>query len=122
MVIQDTYHGQQMQPGRPALGAPPMPEDRPGHLPEIILHGQSIAGLEPGEIRRLRAAGAPDPERTYAHVQLIGNYSLGCIDTQTLDYYNIAPEAAHHLAWEAFGRCVHVIAYYDENDRLVAGE
>jgi hypothetical protein len=122
MEIQDTYHGQQIPPGGRAQGAPPMPEDQPGHLPEVILHGSSIAGLEPGDIRRIREAGPPDPERAYAHVRLVGNYNLGCIDTQSLDYYAITPAEAHRLAWEAFGRCVHVISYFDENEQLVAGE
>ena len=53
---------------------------------------------------------------------MIGNHNLGCIDTQTLDYHDITPEEAHRLAWEAFGGCVHVIAYFDENEQLVAGE
>jgi hypothetical protein len=99
-----------------------MPEDRPGHLPEVILHGHAIAGLEPSEIRRLRDAGPPVPGCAYLHVRMTGNYNLGCIDTQTLDYYDITSEAAHRLAWEAFGRCIHVIAYFDESEQLVAGE
>jgi hypothetical protein len=122
MVIQDTYHGQQVPPGGRATNAPPMPEDHPGHLPEVIMHGHSIAGLEPSDIQRLRGAGAPDPARTYGHVRMIGNFGLGCIDTQTLDYYSITPAEAHQLAWEAFGRCVHVIAYFGEQEQLVAGE
>jgi hypothetical protein len=122
MVIQDTYHGQWIGPSGRALDPPPMPEDRPGHLPEVILHGHAIAGFEPSDIRRLRDAGPPEPGRTYPRVQMTGNYSLGCIDTQTLDYHDVTPEEAHRLAWEAFGRCVHVIAYFDENEQLVAGE
>ena len=74
-----------------------MPQDRPGHLPSIILHGHSIAGLEPIDIRRIRDAGPPRPERTYPHVRLVGNYNLGCIDTQTLDY-NTSPQR-RPIAW-----------------------
>lgn len=122
MMIEDTYHGQSIPPGERARGAPPMPDGRPGHLPDVILHGHPMAGFEPRDIRRLRAAGAPDPGRTYAHVRMTGNYNLGCIDTQTLDYHDITPADAHQLAWEAFGRCVHVIAYFDEHEQLVAGE
>ncbi|MFN8634296.1 MAG: hypothetical protein U0893_10610 [Chloroflexota bacterium] len=118
MIVQDTYHGQWIGPSGRATNPPPMPEEPP----EVILHGHSIAGLEPGDIRRIRDAGAPDPDRTYAHVRLTGNYNLGCIDTQTLDYYDLTPSQAHRLAWQAFGRCVHVIAYFDEEERLVAGE
>lgn len=122
MVIRDTYHGQRIGPSGRALNPPPMPKDRPGHLPAVILHGHAIAGLEPSDIRRLRDAGPPEPGRIYPRVQMTGNYSLGCIDTQMLDYHDVTPEEAHRLAWEAFGRCVHVIAYFDENKRLVAGE
>jgi hypothetical protein len=122
MIIEDTYHGQWIGPSGRALDAPPMPEDRPGHLPGVILHGHAIAGLEPSDIRRLRAAGAPVPGCAYPHVRMTGNYNLGCIDTQTLDYHDVTPEEAHRLAWEAFGRCIHVIAYFDENEQLVAGE
>jgi hypothetical protein len=123
MVIEDTYYGQRIGPDGRAKDAPPMPQERSDHLPAIIiLHGHPIVGLEPNDIRRLRSAGAPDPDRTSAHVQLTGNYSLGCIDTQTLDDHTLTPEEAYRLAWEAFGRCVHVIAHFDENERLVAGE
>ena len=118
MVLQDTYHGQRIGPSGRAKDAPPMPEG----LPEIILHGHAIAGIEPNDIQRLRSAGAPAPGRAYAHVRMTGNFSLGCIDTQTLDYRDITPEEAHQLAWEAFGRCVRVIAYFDESEQLVAGE
>jgi hypothetical protein len=122
MVIEDTYHGQQIPPGEGAKDAPPLPHGRIGHLPDVILHGHPIAGLGSGDIRRLRAAGAPEPRRTYAHVRMTGNDNLGCIDTQTLDYHDITPADAHQLAWEAFGSCVHVIAYFDEHEQLVAGE
>ena len=121
-VIEDTYHGQWIGPSGRALDAPPMPADQTGHPPEVILHGHAIAGLEPSDIQRFREAGPPVPGRAYAHVQMTGNYSLGCIDTQTLDYRDVTPEEAHRLAWEAFGRCIHVIAYFDENEQLVAGE
>lgn len=48
--------------------------------------------------------------------------SRGCVDTQTLDSYSITPAEAHQLAWEAFRRCVHVIADFGEQAQLVAGE
>ena len=121
-VIEDTYHGQWIGSSGRALDAPTMPADRAGHPPEVILHGHAIAGLEPSDIQRLRDAGPPVPGRAYAHVQMTGNYILGCIDTQTLDYRDLTPEEAHQLAWEAFGRCIHVIAYFDENEQLVAGD
>jgi hypothetical protein len=117
----EEYHGQEMRPGEPAHDVPPIPPEWGGR-PREYFHGNPIASLDVHFLQCLSEAGKPEPNRAYPHVRLIGNYNIGCIDSQTLDYYDITPEQADEYAWQAFGVCPHVIAYFDEREQLVAGE
>jgi hypothetical protein len=123
-MVVERYHGQEIRDGRPTQPVPPPPPDfdprrRP---PPEHFHGHPIAGLDPIDLARFDAVGPPQREHTYPEVRLIGNYNLGCIDTQAVTYHNITPSEAHAHAWEAFGVCPNVILYFDANEQLVAKE
>jgi hypothetical protein len=53
------------------------------------LHGEPIAGVDMTFIHKLRSVGRPEAGRRYPRAQLIGNYGIGCVDTQRLDYHGL---------------------------------
>jgi hypothetical protein len=60
--------------------------------------------------------------QTYARVHFSGNYGALCGQYQEFDHENITKEAAHQLAWAAFGTCGHQLTYYDSNGNVVDQE
>jgi hypothetical protein len=63
-----------------------------------------------------------DATVTYARVHFSGNYGGLCGQYQQLDRANITKEAAHQIAWAAFGMCSHQIIYYDAHGSVLDEE